>query len=85
MSQIVEAVIDERGHVKLLEAVELPEPRRALVTILDDAAPNERHAQDLYMQNLDDAYLQMSQDARREAEAFEWSEALIGDAADEAR
>lgn len=40
----VEAVIDERGHVRLLEAVTTDRPRRALVTILDEApveVPNE--------------------------------------------
>ena len=35
--QTVEAVIDERGHVRLLEAVAPGRPRRALVTILDEA------------------------------------------------
>ena len=39
--QTVEAVIDERGHVRLLEAVAMGRPRRALVTILDEA-PAER-------------------------------------------
>jgi hypothetical protein len=32
----VEAVVDEKGQVRLLEVVELPGARRALVTILDD-------------------------------------------------
>jgi hypothetical protein len=32
----VEAVIDEHGRVSLLESVELPEVRRALVTILEE-------------------------------------------------
>lgn len=36
MIQTVEAVIDEHGRVRLLEPVELPTPRRALVTILED-------------------------------------------------
>ena len=35
--QTVEAVIDERGHIHLLEAVATGRPRRALVTILDEA------------------------------------------------
>jgi hypothetical protein len=30
------AIIDEHGHVKPLEAVKLPETRRALVIILED-------------------------------------------------
>jgi hypothetical protein len=36
MIQTIEAVIDEKGHVELLEAVMLSVPRRALVTILDE-------------------------------------------------
>ena len=36
MLRTVEAVIDERGRVHLLEPVELPAARRALVTILED-------------------------------------------------
>ena len=36
MIRTVEAIIDEQGRVQLLEAVQLPEPRRALVTILDE-------------------------------------------------
>jgi hypothetical protein len=36
MVQTFEAVIDEQGQVKLLEAVNLPATRRALVTVLDE-------------------------------------------------
>lgn len=36
MIQTVEAVIDEQGKVRLLEAVRLSVRRRALVTILDE-------------------------------------------------
>ena len=36
MIQTVEAVIDEQGNVRLLEAVHLPAPRRALVTIMEE-------------------------------------------------
>lgn len=32
----IEAVIDEQGNVRLLESVQLPCTRRALVTILDE-------------------------------------------------
>ena len=39
MVRTVEAMIDENGQVSLLEDVTLPEARRALVTILEDA-PN---------------------------------------------
>lgn len=36
MIQTVEAIIDPDGKVLLLEAVQLSEPHRALVTILED-------------------------------------------------
>jgi hypothetical protein len=36
MIRTVEAVIDEHGIVRLLEAVDVPVARRALVTILED-------------------------------------------------
>ena len=37
MIRTVEAVIDAEGNVRLLEEIQLPGPRRALVTILEDA------------------------------------------------
>ena len=37
MIRTIEAVIDERGNVRLLEPVELPSSRRAFVMILDDS------------------------------------------------
>ncbi len=36
MLQTFEAVIDEHGNVRLLDSVELPRMRRALVTVLVD-------------------------------------------------
>ena len=36
MIQTVEAIIEPDGKVLLLESVEIKEPRRALVTILED-------------------------------------------------
>ncbi len=36
MIRILEAVVDEQGTVRLLEAVSLPQERRALVTILEE-------------------------------------------------
>ncbi len=36
MLRTIEAVIDEKGVVRLLESVDLPAARRALVTILED-------------------------------------------------
>jgi hypothetical protein len=37
MMRTVEAVIDAGGNVRLLEEIQLPAARRALVTILDDS------------------------------------------------
>ena len=37
MLRTVEAVIDEHGNVRLLEAIQLTATRKALVTILEDA------------------------------------------------
>ena len=39
MIQTVEAAIDEKGEVRLLEPVQLAAPRRALVTRLEEPAP----------------------------------------------
>ena len=36
MIKTVEAVIDETGQVRLLESINLPAARRALVTILEE-------------------------------------------------
>jgi len=36
MIRTIEAIIDSEGNVRLLEEVQLPGPRRALVTILQD-------------------------------------------------
>ena len=36
MHQTFEAIIDEHGNVRLLESVQLPKSRRALVTVLLD-------------------------------------------------
>jgi mRNA interferase MazF len=44
MIRTVEAVVDPRGNVRLLEDAQLPGPRRALVTILDDAPRSEETA-----------------------------------------
>ncbi len=38
MIQTVEAVVDVNGRVRLLGAVNVPGPRRALVTILEELA-----------------------------------------------
>lgn len=42
MIRTVEAIVDERGEVRLLEAVALPSARRAFVTILEEP-PSQVH------------------------------------------
>jgi len=37
VKQTVEAIIDEKGHIRLIEPVEVKGVHRALVTILDEA------------------------------------------------
>ncbi len=36
MLQTIEAVIDEKGTLRLLESIKLPKLRRVLITILDE-------------------------------------------------
>ena len=36
MHRTLEAVVDDRGHIRLLETISLPAGRRVLVTILDE-------------------------------------------------
>ena len=36
MLQTVEAIVDKKGHVRLLEKLQFTRPRHALLTILDD-------------------------------------------------
>ena len=43
MIRTVEAIIDEHGRTRLLEGVELPAPRRALVTILEEEPSPPAH------------------------------------------
>jgi transposase len=45
--QTVEAIIDENGTVRLLENVRLPQARKAVLTILDDAVPETESKQSL--------------------------------------
>jgi hypothetical protein len=44
MIRTVEAIVDPSGNVRLLEDVQLPGPRRAILTILDDESRTEETA-----------------------------------------
>ena len=65
MLQTVEATIDEQGNVRLLEPIQLPEPRRAFVTIL----PSESDISDTAL--LSEAAL--AEDWNRPEEEAAWS------------
>ena len=69
MLQTVEAVIDEKGRVHLLETVELKTVRRAFVTLLPDAADTDSSNKSL--QNLGEILDDDLENASREiAERF---------------
>ena len=36
MPQTIEAVIDEKGNLRILESIKLPKLRRVIITILDE-------------------------------------------------
>lgn len=67
MIQTIEAVIDEQGRVRLLGTVQLPVPRRALVTILEEAPAELAHETAL----LSEAAL--AEDWNRPEEEAAWS------------
>lgn len=79
--QTVEAIIDENGQVQLLESVQLPEKRRALVTILKDApkSTSDSSSQALaekwadkekFLQAINDAYDEDENDDEKELREF---------------
>ncbi len=41
MLQTIEAVIDEKGRLRILEPIELPKMRRAIITILNEEPLDE--------------------------------------------
>lgn len=43
MIRTIEAIIDEKGAVRLLESIDLPGARRALVTILEEEPTTRSH------------------------------------------
>jgi hypothetical protein len=67
MIRTVEAVIDKHGNVHLLEFVQLPTARRALVTILDDEPSAWAHETALLSERA------LAQDWNRPEEDVAWS------------
>ena len=67
MIKTVEATVDERGTVRLAEHVELPCPRRALVTILDEEPLPQLHEDSLLSERA------LAEDWNRPEEDAAWS------------
>jgi hypothetical protein len=63
MIKTVEAVIDEKGQVRLLEAINLPSARRALVTILEEPAASTSETALLSEQSLGEDWNRAEEDA----------------------
>jgi hypothetical protein len=62
----VEAIVDEHGRVRLLEELRLPEPRRALVTILEEGLRTDVSEMALLSE------LALAQDCERPKEGESW-------------
>ena len=67
MNQIIEAIVDSHGNVRLLEKVHIASARRALVTILDDEAAIEVHETALLSEKA------LAEDWNRPEEDAAWS------------
>ncbi len=62
MKQIVEAIIDEQGHVRLVEPVKVKGVHRALVTILDEAPVEIDETTQLSERSLAEDWLKQEED-----------------------
>lgn len=62
MKQIVEAIIDENGHVRLVEPVTIKGVHRALVTVLDEAPMEVDETTQLSEQSLAQDWLMPEED-----------------------
>jgi hypothetical protein len=51
MHRTIEAIVEADGSIRLLEPVERGAPRRALVTLLDEAPPDETFTVPLHSQD----------------------------------
>ncbi len=62
MKQTVEAIIDEQGHIRLMEPVKVKGVHRALVTILDEAPVEVDEATQLAERALEEDWLRPEED-----------------------
>jgi len=62
MKQTVEAVIDEQGHVRLIEQVHIKGLHRALVTVLDEAPEQISETAQLAEKSLAEDWLNEEED-----------------------
>ncbi len=62
MKQTVEAIIDEQGHVRLMEPVRVKGVHRALVTILDEAPAEIDETTQLSERSLGEDWLKPEED-----------------------
>ena len=67
MMQTIEAVVDEKGRIHLLENVELKNVRRAFVTLLPDSSQNDSTGN---LQNLGEILDDDLEEASREITAM---------------
>ena len=71
MHKTIEAIIDEKGRVRLLEPVLLSRSTRALVTILDEANDSTETDESLETDNLSESSLAVDWDRPEEDAAWE--------------
>lgn len=71
MHKTIEAIIDEKGRVRLLEPVLLSRSTRALVTILDEANDSTETDESLETANLSESSLAVDWDRPEEDAAWE--------------
>jgi hypothetical protein len=62
MKQIVEAIIDENGHIRLVEPVKIKGVHRALVTVLDEPPAEIDDTTQLSEQSLAQDWLKPEED-----------------------
>ena len=74
MHQTVEAIIDQDGRIRLLEKVDIPSSRRALVIILEEPARGEAEVDETAL--LSEAAL--AEDWNRAEEDEAWQHLQLG-------